>query len=295
MRPDDPSDPAAVHPLLAVTAEEKAKLAGSFGGVAEHYARYRPGPSADAVDWMLGRDDDQPLGRIVDLGAGTGALTQLLVDRADEVVAVEPDDQMRAVLTERVPAARAVPGRGESIPLPEHSADAVVASSSWHWMEPVETLREVARVLVPGGTLGVVWSGPDPDGPFLVQAQAVLAGRPDRGVEDDAPDAAADESGLRGFLGTVTGRPEFALEIPEGMPFDPVARTTFSWDMAMDEDDLIGLLGTMSWIIPMDDEPREHLLDEARTALRGFLEAEGATTVEVAFKAAAWRARRTGT
>ena len=94
--------------------EEKAKRSGSFGAVASLYERYRPGPPIVAVEWILPARCD----RAVDLGAGTGALTRLLVDRIDDVVAVEPDDRMREVLTERVPAARAVKGRGDSMPIP---------------------------------------------------------------------------------------------------------------------------------------------------------------------------------
>ena len=114
-------------------------------------------------------------GAAVDLGAGTGALTRLLVGRADEVVAVEPDDRMRAVLAEAVPGARAVAGRGEAIPLPDDSADAVLASSSWHWMETVPTLREIARVLVPGGSCPPCGRAPIPTPGLVAQAQALLA------------------------------------------------------------------------------------------------------------------------
>ena len=89
---------------------------------------------------------------------------------------MEPDDRMRAVLTASVPGVRAVAGRGESIPLPDASADAVLASSSWHWMDPVPTLLEVGRVLVPGGTLAAVWSGPDPEAGLISQARALLGG-----------------------------------------------------------------------------------------------------------------------
>src|SRR5271167_4296262 len=127
-----------------LTPEEKAQRAGSFGGAAAHYERYRPGPPVQAVDWVL----PEPVRTAVDLGAGTGALTRLLIGRADEVVAVEPDDRMRAVLAESVPEARALAGRGEAIPLPDGSVDAVMASSSWHWMDTVPTLHEVGRVLV---------------------------------------------------------------------------------------------------------------------------------------------------
>ncbi len=150
---------------------DRATLAGSFGGIAGHYERFRPGPPEAAVDWYL----PQRVGRVVDLGAGTGALTRLLVDRADDVVAVEPDDRMRAVLAAQVPGARALPGSGEAVPLADGCADAVIASTSWHWMDPASALAEAARVLVPGGCLGALWTGADPDGPFLSEARSRMA------------------------------------------------------------------------------------------------------------------------
>ena len=156
-----------------LTPEQKAERAASFGGAADHYERYRPGPPVEAVDWVL----PPPVRTVVDLGAGTGALTRLLVGRADEVVAVEPDDAHAGGARRVVPGVRAVEGRGESIPLPDASADAVLASSSWHWMDPVPTLLEVGRVLVPGGHAGRMWSGPDPRRRVLIaQAQALLSG-----------------------------------------------------------------------------------------------------------------------
>ncbi|TMB87241.1 MAG: class I SAM-dependent methyltransferase, partial [Chloroflexi bacterium] len=158
-------------PLSHLAPQEKAKRAGSFGGVASHYERYRPGPPVAAVDWIL----PSPVGRVVDLGAGTGALTRLLIDKAQEVVAVEPDDRMRSILTAEVPGISALKGQGESMPIPDSCVDAVLASSSWHWMDPVPTLHEVGRILVPGGILAALWSGPDPEGAFVVQARALLA------------------------------------------------------------------------------------------------------------------------
>ena len=126
----DPSDA-----LSTFSASDQAERAASFGGVASHYERYRPGPPIAAVDWFL----PAHVGTVVDLGAGTGALTRLLIAKADEVVAVEPDDRMRSVLIEAVPTARAVKGTGESMPIPDQSADVLLASSSWHWMDPIPT------------------------------------------------------------------------------------------------------------------------------------------------------------
>jgi SAM-dependent methyltransferase len=252
------------------------------------------------VDWIVPRH----VGRVVDLGAGTGALTRLLLTKADEVVAVEPDDRMRAVLAEQVPGARTLNGRGESIPLPDASADAVLASSSWHWMDLLPTLHEVARVLVPGGTLGVLWSGPDPDGPFMAQARDLLAapagtaatdtGR-DAGTATDRSTATSPGPARAELASMIVGdavRPSSSLAIPSGVPFDGPDHRSFTWDVALDADDLIGLLGTLSWIITMPEDRRTEVMTEARRLLRDLLHLEGEATVDVAFRCNAWRSRR---
>jgi SAM-dependent methyltransferase len=146
--------PVTPEPPFSPEAKRKRQRASSFGQAAAQYERYRPGPPADAVEWLLPARVDT----VVDLGAGTGALTRLLTGRAARVIAVEPDDRMRAVLTDQVPGATVCEGRGESMPIEDDRADAVLASSSWHWVEPDLALREVARVLRPGGFLGAIWA-----------------------------------------------------------------------------------------------------------------------------------------
>ena len=274
-------DPKIDVPISQLSEQERAKRAASFGAAAPLYERYRPGPSELAVDWILpGR-----VATVIDLGAGTGALTRLLLTRAEHVVAVEPDDRMRALLTERVPGARAVMGRGESIPIPDRTADAVVASSSWHWMDPVPTLREVARVLAPGGTLGVLWSGPDPEGPFMIQALALL------GEMSRAPGRASSEDPGSEFASLLMAedRPAPRLEIPAGSAFDQPESRVFTWDVALNADELIGLLGTFSWVITLPDETRARVTAEARRLLRDALGVEGDVTVDVGFRSDAWR------
>ncbi len=275
--------------VSAVAAQEKARRAGSFGGVASHYERYRPGPPVAAVDWFL----PTRVARVVDLGAGTGALTRLLIDKAEEVVAIEPDDRMRSVLTKELLGVRAVIGRGESMPIPDSCADAVLASSSWHWMDPIPTIREVARVLVPGGILGALWSGPDPEGPFMVQARALLAEQSHDGA--DAAVLGEGDGDVGEFASLIVGdalRPTFGFEIPPGVPFDQPEHEVFTWDVALNTDELIGLLGTFSSIINMPDDRRERVIAEARRLLRELLGVEGDATVDVAFRADAWRSRR---
>jgi SAM-dependent methyltransferase len=281
-----------------LSAETKAARASSFGGAATLYERYRPGPPVQAVDWVL----PEPVGTVVDLGAGTGALTRLLVGRAEEVVAVEPDDRMRAVLAEAVPGVRPVAGRGEAIPLPDGSVDAVLASSSWHWMDTVPTLHEIARVLVPGGTVSAMWSGPDPDSGLVAQAQALLAGGSDGGSGDGAGVGAGagatrlgiDKESQAELSAAMSDQNNLiqALEIPPGLPFDQPEHKVITWDVALNADELIGLLGTFSWVILMEDEARQRLFETARRVLRDALGVSGDATVDVGYRAEVFKARR---
>jgi hypothetical protein len=134
-------------------------------------------------------------------------------------------------------------------------------------------------VLVPGGVLGVVWSGPDPDGPFMSQARDLLAA--DR-TDDNAPD-------LGDMILGNARRPDFILVIPDGLPFAEPEHQVITWDVALTADELIGLLGTLSWIITMPDEQREHVISTARRFLVELLGLVGDRTVDVAFRADAWR------
>jgi SAM-dependent methyltransferase len=259
-------------PVRHLEPQERAQRAGSFGEVASNYERYRPGPPLAAVRWIL----PTRVGTVVDLGAGTGQLTRLLLDRADVVYAVEPDDGMRSVLTDAIPGVRAIKGWGESLPIPDGSADAVVASSSWHWMDPVLALHEVGRVLQPDGLLGAVWSGPEPLGPMFLHAQTLVAKRDDE------------------FTGVITRdahRPTSKLQIPHGVQFDQPQHEVFRWHVALDADHLIGLLGTFSWIITLPDDTRESALAEARRLLRDALGIQGEVTIDIPFRADAWRSR----
>ena len=91
---------------------------------------------------------------MLDLAAGTGKLTQVLLDRFSHVTAVEPDDGMRAAN----PAEDARAGAAESIPLEDDALDAVFVAEAFHWFCDPPAVREIARVLRPGGTLVLLWN-----------------------------------------------------------------------------------------------------------------------------------------
>jgi SAM-dependent methyltransferase len=129
----------------------------SFGSAAAAYERGRPSYPPEAIDWLLPGDARQ----VLDLGAGTGKLTTRLVERGLDVVAVDPIPEMLEVLRASLPETRALLGTAEDIPLPDNSVDAVLVAQAWHWVDAARAIPEVARVLRPGGRLGLVWNTRD--------------------------------------------------------------------------------------------------------------------------------------
>lgn len=207
----------------------------SFGAVAAAYAAHRPGYPAAAAAWALA-----PLGgiaapRVLDLGAGTGKLTEALPDHA-EVTAVDPDPAMLDELRARFPHVRAAVGTAEEIPLPDASVDAVLSGQAWHWFDPDRALPEIARVLRPGGVLAAVWNDDGADVEWMRGiGEAAAAGRPVR------PNTAG--SGASAFP------PHPAFAPPERAAFpNPVPTTT---------EGLVAMLATHSWALVSEPADRE--------------------------------------
>ncbi|HEX5028163.1 MAG TPA: class I SAM-dependent methyltransferase, partial [Gaiellaceae bacterium] len=126
----------------------------AFAEVAQAYERGRPSYPDDAVRWLVGERACD----VVDLGAGTGKLTRILVAHGHRVVAVEPLDAMRSELEAAVPGAHALAGSAEAIPLEDASADVVTSAQAFHWFDHDAALPEIARVLRPDGRIALVWN-----------------------------------------------------------------------------------------------------------------------------------------
>lgn len=139
-----------------------------FGRAADAYERARPDYPAEAVDWLCDRLALRPGRTVVDLAAGTGKLTRLLVASGARVIAVEPVAGMRNALARAVPAVEILDGTAEAMPLPDGSADAITVAQAFHWFSTADALSEIHRVLAPGGALALVWNRRDLDDPLAV-------------------------------------------------------------------------------------------------------------------------------
>lgn len=205
-----------------------------FDLVADAYDRSRPGYPDDAVAWALQGAAGSARPRVVELGAGTGKLTEQLVRRGCEVTATDPSAVMLERLSARAPQVTALRARAEELPLPSRSADIVVAAQAFHWFDADRAVREAARVLRPGGRLAVMWSARDERVPWVRRLGRVI-GTP---AQQEDPTAAVDEAGV----------------------FETVERRTFRFWQPMTASSLRDLVASRSVFATMTETQQERVL-----------------------------------
>jgi len=137
------------------------------------YVSGRPGYPPEALAWLREVLGAGPGRRTLEVGAGTGKFTRLLQDCGGPVVAVEPVAAMRDQLRRACPAVEVLSGNAEAIPLPDASVDAVVCAQAFHWFATAAAVREMRRVLVTGGRLGLIWNVRDESIPWVAALSAI--------------------------------------------------------------------------------------------------------------------------
>lgn len=136
-------------------------LAEGFASVADSYERGRPEYPPAVIGALMAELRLQPGAAVLDLAAGTGKLARALLAADLDVLAVEPQETLRERLIASVGSERARDGLAEAIPLPGEAVDAVTVADAFHWFDQAVALREIARVLRPGGGLAVISTVPD--------------------------------------------------------------------------------------------------------------------------------------
>jgi SAM-dependent methyltransferase len=207
----DPADPATV------------RSARSFGAAASVYHASRPGYPVDAIAWLIG--DAQ---RVLDLGAGTGKLTEALIELDRDVVAVDPVEEMLEELEVAVP--------------------------------------EIARVLRPGGVLGLVWNSRNTSADWLREAGEIMHERHDA--------SATFESYVR-----------------IGPPFGPIEEHTVEWREPMSRSRFLDLVRSRSYFITASPEEQASTIATLETLLDTHPDVAGAEELAVPYVTRCFRAR----
>ena len=218
-----------------------AELGLSFGNLAETYHRVRPPYSQELLDWAQEALELGPGARVLDLAAGTGRLTQELRRRFAEVVAVEPDERMRAV------HGKALAGSAEAIPLEDASVDAAFVGEAFHWFDPAAAIGELARVLRPRGGLAIIsnhwWetNPPLPDKALELLSEPYERSRPLR-------------------------RPPWDDAFAES-PFEPLRYERMDGELTIDTETLLTLYSTTSALATLRADERDALFARVRPLL----------------------------
>jgi SAM-dependent methyltransferase len=209
----------------------------SFGPAASAYDAHRPTYPPAALTWALG---DAPR-TVVDLGAGTGILTRVLVGLGHEVIPVEPDAQMRAALAAGTPGVEPLAGSAEAIPLPDGSVDAVLAGQAYHWFDHERAHPEIARVLRPGGLFAPIWNIRDESVPWVAELGNLAEGHPAGTAPRPRPSELLRRRG--GF----------------GPLFAPLEQAEFAWIQPMTADRVVAMMATRSYYLTATADRRARI------------------------------------
>jgi SAM-dependent methyltransferase len=222
--------------------------ARGFGAAADAYERSRPDYPREAIEQLADRLDLRPGRTVLDVGAGTGKLTRLLVPTGARLLALEPVPEMRAKLAATTPGGEALDGLAEAVPLPDASVDAAVCAQAFHWFDAPRALAELHRVLRPGSLLVLIWNVRDESVPW-VKAMGDLVANLQEQIprhQDEAWRPAVDET------------PWFAY----------AEMTTFSHGQVLTPDGVLDRLASMSVVAAETSTVRDRLLEQVATILR---------------------------
>jgi len=224
----------SVHPAVA-----------GFARAADAYERARPEYPPEAVAWLADRLELGPGRVVVDVAAGTGKLTRLLVPSGARVVAVEPLAEMRAQLEEAVPGVEALEGTAEALPLEDDFADAITVAAAFHWFRRDEALAEFARVLRPDGRLAIVYNLRDPESDLQQELSRML--------ELHGGDRIAWMRGI-----------DTGAILEESPLFGSPEHAEFRHEQRFDPDGLVERISSISYVALLEGREREEFLAQVR-------------------------------
>jgi len=239
----------------------------SFGAAAAEYDQFRPSYPIEAVRWAVGAP---PPTEVVDLGAGTGKLTRVLLAAGYEVTPVEPDEGMRAQLAASTEGTTALAGFAEAVPLPDGSADAVVAGQAYHWFDRERAHPEIARLLRPGGHFGAIWNHRDAREPWVAEISRITHDTPDNRGDFDP-------------------EPTVALKLTD--QFGAVERKEFTYHEVRTPETLVAMISTRSYFLTATPRRQAEIVAGVHELIATHPDLAGRESFELPYRVIVFRAQ----
>ena len=255
-----------------MTAGVHRAAATGFADGADIYASSRPAYPGEALDWLRDRMGIGAASRVVEVGAGTGLFTRLILETGARVLAVDPVAEMLAHLAATVPGVATAIATAETLPVAAESVDAVICATAFHWFATSPVLAEFHRVLRPGGTLGLIWNVRDTEVPWVRRLSEIT----DR-YQDDAP----------------RQKSQAWRDVFPAPGFSPLHETAMRYDHAgTAEEVIIGRTLSTSFIAALPDDRRAILVDEIRAMIAATPELTGKHKVHFPYVTRAYDCHR---
>lgn len=216
-----------------------------FGAAAEAYERSRPDYPSEAIDRLIQELEVTRSCRAMDLGAGTGKLTRLLLPTGAALVAVEPVEAMRVAFSTVLPEVRLVGGVAEALPFLDETFDAVVCAQAFHWFDGDRALPAIHRVLKRWGRLGLLWNVRDESVPWVRELTELI-----QPYERTAPREKTHEWRRAFSASDLFGR---------------LNQLRFPYAQRLDADGLVERFASVSFIASLSPEERDDVLERIRS------------------------------
>jgi len=228
-----------------MSPEVHRAAAVGFQRGADAYRRGRPDYPPEAIDFVVHEAGIGPGRQVLDLAAGTGALTRSLVETGAWVAAAEPIEAMRSILAASVHGAYPCAAVAEALPFANGTFDAVTVAQAFHWFDASRARDEVRRVLRGRGHLVAMWNVRDDDDPLHADLTALM--QPYR----EATPSHRGEAWRAAFDGS--------------SGFEPLERSSFSMVHRVDPDGLVDRVLSVSFMAALEEAERTVVEQRVRT------------------------------